>query len=369
MAAATGDGRPLDLADRIRAARVREVHPDQQHDRHEAQRADHVRCPAAVRATAPGPRSAHPWARWWTIERQVRTICPHPRARPPRTRLVACPTSPTPTCCRSAPTRPPTACSPRGREHRGGRRAHLPAGGPRGPAAAGLRGDPRHPAPAAPGPPGPAAPHPRRPRGQPERPLRRPGPAQERQHRRRRRAAHVPGHRHRDRHGQARPAGAHRGPRRGGPVPRHLRRLPDPEPALLPAGPADHVGRAQHRHQPAGPDRALRRHRARPRAGLQVPRHGQGRRQRQQVVPLPGDQGPAEPGLDDQLPRREAAQPGHRGLPAVPPGRGHRRHQRRVRPEDRQVRLGEVPRRPAHVRQRRAATPSATWRWRPRSSP
>ena len=31
------------------------------------------------------------------------------------------------------------------------------------------------------------------------------------------------------------------------------------EPALLPAGPADHVGRAQHRLQPAGPDRAVRR--------------------------------------------------------------------------------------------------------------
>ena len=48
-----------------------------------------------------------------------------------------------------------------------------------------------------------------------------------------------------------------------------------------------------------GADRALRRHRARPRAGLQVPRHGQGRGQRQQVVPVPGDQGPAQPGLDD----------------------------------------------------------------------
>ena len=242
-----------------------------------------------------------------------------------------------------------------GVSHRGGRRAHVPAGLPRGAAAAGLRGHPRHPAPAPPGPPGPAAPDPRRPAGQPERPLRRPGPAQERQHRGRRRAAHVPGHRHRDRHGQARPAGAHRGPRRGGTLPRHLRRLPDPEPALLPAGPPDHVGRAQHRHQPARPDRAVRRHRARPRAGLQVPRHGQGRGQRQQVVPVPGDQGPAEPRLDDEVPRREAAQPGHRRLPAVPPGRRHRRHQRRVRAQDGQVRLSEVPRLAAHGRQRRGS--------------
>ena len=55
-----------------------------------------------------------------------------------------------------------------------------------------------------------AAQDPRRPGGQPERQVRRARPAEERQHRRRRRPADVPGHRHRDRHGQARPAGAHR---------------------------------------------------------------------------------------------------------------------------------------------------------------
>ena len=54
-----------------------------------------------------------------------------------------------------------------------------------------------------------------------------------------------------------------------------------------------------------------------------------------------------------QVPRREAARPRHRRLPAVPPGRGHRGHERRVRAEGGQVRLGEVPRLAAHGRQRR----------------
>ena len=56
-----------------------------------------------------------------------------------------------------------------------------------------------------------------------------------------------------------------------------------------------------------GADRALRRHRARPRDHLQVPLHGQGRGQRQQVVPVPGDQGDPQPRRHDALPRREAA--------------------------------------------------------------
>ena len=68
------------------------------------------------------------------------------------------------------------------------------------------------------------------------------------------------------------------------------------------------------------------------------------------------------------VPRREAAQPGHRGLPALPPGRRDRRHECGVRAEDREVRLGPVPRRPAHSAAAPAATRSGTWRWRPRSS-
>ena len=39
---------------------------------------------------------------------------------------------------------------------------------------------------------------------------------------------------------------------------------------------------------------------------------------------------------------------GHRGLPAVPPRHRHRRHQRGVRAEDREVRQRQLPRHPAH---------------------
>ena len=55
-----------------------------------------------------------------------------------------------------------------------------------------------------------------------ERPFRRPRPAQERRHRRRRRAADVPGHRDRHRQGQAGPVRVHRRRRRGGDRPGHL---------------------------------------------------------------------------------------------------------------------------------------------------
>ena len=138
------------------------------------------------------------------------------------------------------------------------------------------------------------------------------------------------------------------------------------EPALLAARPADHVGRAEHRHQPAGPDRAVRRGPGRAAGRVQVPVHGQGRRLGQQVVPVPGDQGAAEPGADDAVPGREAAADRHRGLPAVPPGRRDRRHQRRARAEDREAGLARSTwttcRRPARCRR----TASATSSWRPR---
>ena len=66
-----------------------------------------------------------------------------------------------------------------------------------------------------------------------------------------------------------------------------VRHVSDLQPALLPDGPAVDVRRAQHRQQPAGPDRDLchtGRH-------LLVPVHGQGRRLGQQVVFVAGDQG------------------------------------------------------------------------------
>ena len=84
-----------------------------------------------------------------------------------------------------------------------------------------------------------------------------------------------------------------------------------------------------------GPDRDLRRHAAGHETHVQVPVHGQGRRQRQQELPLPGDQGDPQRGRDDALPRREDALARHGGLPAVPPRHRHRRHERRVRPRRR----------------------------------
>ena len=251
------------------------------------------------------------------------------------------------------------------RSHRApGPRARVPGGRPRRADAADRVGHARHRAPAAARAPAPAALDPGRPGGQPERQVRRRRPAAQRLHRGRRGAAHVPGHRDRDRDGQARPAGADRRPRRRAHRPRRLRRLHHAQPALLPAGPADHVGGAQHRQQPAGPGRAVRDRRV----GVQVPVHGQGRRVGEQVLPLPGDQGGAEPGAHARLPGGEAALPGHLRVPAVSPGHRDRRDQRRVRPEDRQVRLGQVPRHPARGRARRPGTASATASWSSRCS-
>jgi hypothetical protein len=100
--------------------------------------------------------------------------------------------------------------------------------------------------------------------------------------------------------------------------PRCAADLPHQQPALQPAGAAHDVRREEHRHQPAGrdQDRSHRRRR------VHVPVHGQGRRQRQQELPLPGDQGAAERGDAAAVAVREAAVARHRGVPAVPPGRG-----------------------------------------------
>ena len=83
---------------------------------------------------------------------------------------------------------------------------------------------------------------------------------------------------------------------------------------------------------------------------VQVPLHGQGWRLGQQELPLPGDQGDPQRGRHDALPRREAPLARHGGLPALPPRHRHRRHERRVRPQDSEVRVGEVPRHVAQVR-------------------
>ncbi len=169
----------------------------------------------------------------------------------------------------------------------------------------GQGGRPGHPAPAAPVAPGAVAGHHRRPGGQPERPVRGHGPAAQRVRVGRWRAADVPGHRHRDRDGQAHRVGAHRRHRRGRHLGRHLRGVPAAEPALLADGAVDVLGRTQHRHEPAGAGGDLPLPRRRP--ALRVPVHGQGRRQRQQDVPVPGDEGAAEPDAAGQVPGREAA--------------------------------------------------------------
>ena len=144
--------------------------------------------------------------------------------------------------------------------------------------AAGL---PRHLAPAAPGPSPAAAQHPRRRRGLGQRPLRRARTPEERQHLGRRRAADVPGHRHRHRHGQEGPVGLDRRRRRGGDRQGRLQDLHRDQPALLAGLAAVDVQGSADRHQPAGADRHLRDRRRR----LQVPVRRQGRRLGQQDLP------------------------------------------------------------------------------------
>ena len=114
----------------------------------------------------------------------------------------------------------------------------------------------------------------------------------------------VPGHRHRDRHGQEGPVRLHRRRRRGGASrAASSTTYTHGEPALLADGAARHVQGEEHRHQPARADRALRHRRRR----LQVPVHGQGRRLGQQELPVPGDQGAPEPRQPAEVRRGQAA--------------------------------------------------------------
>ncbi len=55
------------------------------------------------------------------------------------------------------------------------------------------------------------------------------------------------------------------------------------------------------------------------------------------IVPVPGDQGAAQPDPDAGVPRREDPLARHGRLPAVPPGGRDRRHVGRVRAEDREA--------------------------------
>ena len=139
------------------------------------------------------------------------------------------------------------------------------------------------------------------------------------------------------------------------------------EPALLADGPAHHVGREEHRQQPARADRAVRGHgrRRRPTSSCSWPRAAASANK---SLPVPGDQGDPEPGLDDAVPRGEDPLARHRGLPAVPPRDRRRRHvapsSRSRRPSTRRA----LPRRRCPPRARSPAAASATTSSRSRSS-
>ena len=128
-----------------------------------------------------------------------------------------------------------------------------------------------------------------------ERPLRRVRPAEERQYRGRQGTADVPGHRHRDRHGQEGPAGLDRRRRRGGAVRGHQAHLYRDQSALQPGGALVDVRGGQYRRQSAGADRPLCRAGRR----VQIPVHRQGRRLGQQELSVPADEGGAEPEIAD----------------------------------------------------------------------
>ena len=228
------------------------------------------------------------------------------------------------------------------------RRADHPQGGPGGHPDAHRGGVLGHLPPAAPGTPEPAFRHPRRPGGLRQRPVCGHGFAEERQYRRGPGAAHVPGHGHRHRHGQEGRERLGGGRRRGGHFPGRRRHVRHRQSALFAIGALVHVRGEEHRQQPAGPDRALRGEGRR----LQVPVHRQGRRLGQQVVPVPGDPGDPRPGQPDDVPRRQGEALGDGGLPALSPGRGDRRNERRVHSQDGEARLHPLPGPPPPAGQR-----------------
>ena len=189
-------------------------------------------------------------------------------------------------------------------------------------------------------------------RGVRQRQVRRLRLPQERQYRGRRRAADVPGHRHRDHHGQEGPVGLHRRRRRSGARGGRARRLPQAQPALLAARADLHVRGDEHQVEHAGAGRDLRRRRGRKRSRLQVPVHRQGRRLGQQIVPVPGDAFDPHPGAHDRLSQGEGPHARHRRVPALSPRHRHRRHLGRAHHEDREARVLPLSRQPAHARLR-----------------
>ena len=130
--------------------------------------------------------------------------------------------------------------------------------------------------------------------------------------------------------------------------PRRLRRLHQAQPPLLADGPADDVGRAEHRLEPPSPDRAYSTPRAR-RTPYNFLFMAKGGGSANKSFLFQETKAILNPAAHARLPRREDPLPRHGCLPAVPPRGGHWRHQRRVRAQDREVRLRPLPRQPAHL--------------------
>ena len=234
----------------------------------------------------------------------------------------------------------------RGLDHRGRGQARAEGVAP-GARAVGLPGLPRRLAPAAAGAPAATGEYSRGPGGQRERPVRGTGPAEERQHRRRRQAADVPGHRHRHRHRQEGPARLGRGRRGGGDLLRRPPHLYRDQPALLADGAAVDVRGGEHRQQPAG---RLRDPGAAGRASCRrVPPdvRAQGRWLGEQDLPVPADKGGAERAEAAGLPRGEDQDARDQRLPALSPGDRDRRHHGGDHAEDGEAGLDAVSRRVA----------------------
>ena len=107
--------------------------------------------------------------------------------------------------------------------------------------------------------------------------------------------------------------------------------------------PLDMVYGEEHRHQSAGTDRAVRGAGRR----LRVPLHRQGRRLGQQVLPLSGDEGAAQPRVPAALHRREDPQHRDLRLPALSPGARDRRAFGGVHAQDGEARQHPLPRPPS----------------------
>ena len=161
----------------------------------------------------------------------------------------------------------------------------------------------------------------------------------------------VPGHRHRDDRREEGAAGVDRRPGRGVPLEGRPQDVHGREHAVLADGAAHDVRRGELRDQPPRPDRPVRDAGGR----VQVPLRHEGGRFREQDVPLPGNEGAAQPRLPREVPRGEDEDARDRRVPAVSPRVRRRRHLRRGVPEDGETRLHEVPRSPAHFREQGGA--------------